>query len=236
MSTRFTGPPPGQHESLDRMADAGNYNDWLFERSRPYLGGRILDFGSGIGTFAAEASPFGDVVAVEPDPLFAAELRKRFDGSEKVTVVEADAGWLEGLDVKGAFDTVLCFNVLEHIADHERVLRAFRACLKPEGHALLLVPAHPALYGAIDRNVGHERRYTRGGLRRALQRAELTPVELRYVNPLGAVGWLVASRILRHEQVPAGPLRAYDVLVPVLRSLDRLPWPFGLSVWAVARS
>ncbi len=217
------------------MAGAGNYNDWLVERAAPFVGQSVLDFGAGIGTFSATLASRAAIVAVEPDPHFVPTLRERLAGYEEAEVVEADASWLEREDVKGRFDTVVCFNVLEHIVDDESVLRDFHDCLVPGGNVLLLVPAHRALFGEIDRSVGHERRYSRRLLRSRLIHAKLTPIEIRYVNPVGALGWLVSSRLLKRNQVPVGPLRAYDRLVPLLRSLDRLSLPFGLSVWAVAR-
>jgi SAM-dependent methyltransferase len=217
------------------MAEAGNYNDWLLERGAPYIGDHVLDFGAGIGTFTAALASQADVVALEPDPQFLPRLRQRFAGNRRVRVVHADAGWLADGEPRASFDTILCLNVLEHIQDDELVLRGFHDRLSSGGHLLLLVPAHRALYGEIDRGVGHERRYSRGPLRALLERTGFDPIEVRYVNPLGALGWLVSSRLLRRPQVPAGPLRAYDRLVPVLQRLDRLPLPFGLSVWAVAR-
>lgn len=235
MSESFLGAPSGQRESLDRMADAANYNDWLLTRADPLVGARVLDFGAGIGTFTAALSSRADVVAVEPDPHFAPQLRARFADNPRVTVVEADTGWLADGEPGGTFDTVLCLNVLEHIRDDALVLHGFHERLSPGGHLLLLVPAHRALYGEIDRSVGHERRYSRRPLRALLARIGFEPVEVRYVNPLGALGWIVSSRLLRRPQVPAGPLRAYDRLVPVLRRVDHLPLPFGLSLWAIAR-
>lgn len=237
MSASFLRPPPGQQESMDRMADAGRYNDWLLERALPYVGSRVLDFGAGIGTFtAALADGAGaEVVALEPDPQFALRLDERFGANDRVRVVAADADWLEQDEAKGSFDSVLCLNVLEHIRDHEAVLRGFHDCLVPGGHVLLLVPAHSALYGAIDRSVGHERRYSVRILRTLLLRAQLEAVEVRYVNPIGALGWFVSSRVLQRTQVPLGPLHLYDRVVPLLQRLDDLRVPFGLSIWAVAR-
>jgi SAM-dependent methyltransferase len=231
----FLSAPPGQEESLDRMAGAANYNAWLLDRAEPFIGRRVLDFGAGIGTFTAAIAARAEVVAVEPDPRLGPGLRKRFAGNGHVTVVEDDAGWLAGDDAHGTFDTVLCLNVLEHIRDDALVLRGFHDALSLGGHLLLLVPAHRTLFGEIDRSVGHERRYSRGPLRHLLERTDLQPIELRYVNPLGAVGWFVASQLLRRDQVPEGPLHAYDQLVPMLRRLDRLRLPFGLSIWAVAQ-
>jgi SAM-dependent methyltransferase len=227
--------PAGQEESLDRMAGAGNYNDWLLARAEPHLGCRVLDFGAGIGTFTEViASRAAEVVAVEPDPQFMPRLKDRFARNDHVAVVEADETWLTADHARPSFDTVVCLNVLEHIADDESVVRGFRECLEPGGRLLLLVPAHRFLFGEIDRNVGHERRYSRAALRRMLEDCQLDPIELRYVNPVGALGWLVSSRMLRRPQVPAGPLEAYDRVVPLLRRLDRLSLPFGLSLWAVA--
>jgi hypothetical protein len=93
-----------------------------------------------------------------------------------------------------------------------------------------------ALFGETDRAVGHERRYTVGSLRSQLERAGFAVEDIRYVNPLGALGWLVSSRLLKRRLVPERSLRAYDVAVPALRTLDRFRMPFGLSVWAVARA
>jgi SAM-dependent methyltransferase len=224
---------PAATLSLDRMARAHRYNAWLLERARPFMGEHVLDVGAGIGTFTALLAAEGrSVVALEPDPEYAEFLRARFANGANVAVVEADA---TEADLGEPFDSVICFNVLEHITDHAAALARFRDTLRPGGRLLLLVPAHPALYGAIDRVVGHERRYTIDGLRRLLEQARLVPELVRYVNPVGAVGWFVVSRVAKTEVVPARPLRLYDRFVPILRALDRAHLPFGLSVWAVAR-
>lgn len=214
------------------MAQADNYNTWLLDRSRPYLGRRVLDVGAGLGTFTKLAADGREVVALEPEAAFATDLRKRFAGRPNVQVVEAEADELEESE---PFDSVICFNVLEHIPDHEGALRQFHSRLAPGGHLLLLVPAHPFLFGAIDRTVHHERRYRREPLRKLLEQTGFAVQTARYVNPLGALGWLVSGRVLGRGQIPTGPLRLYDSLVPLLRALDRLALPFGLSVWAVAR-
>jgi SAM-dependent methyltransferase len=217
------------------MSSAHNYNAWLLERARPYLGPRVLDVGAGIGTFTVELVRFADsVVALEPDPEEAEVLRSRFAENERVTVLECTAADLPANELP--FDAAICFNVLEHVRDDVEALRAIHARLQPGGHLLLLVPAHPALYGETDRAVDHVRRYDGPTLRRALDSAGFELVELRHVNPVGAVGWAVSSRLLRRSEIPAGPLALYDRLVPLFKAFDRLRLPFGLSLWAVART
>jgi SAM-dependent methyltransferase len=210
------------------MAHAVAYNSWLLERAQPWLHGRVLDVGAGIGTHTLRIRELADeVVAVEPDAALAALLRLRAPG---VTVVEGDAA-----AVDRPFDAIVCFNVLEHIRDDVAALARFGELLAPAGALLLLVPAHPALYGTLDRTFGHERRYRRSELESKLSSVGLRPEVLRHVNAIGAAGWLVQSRVLRRPHLPHIGLSLYDRVVPIIRTLDRIPLPLGLSLWAVAR-
>jgi SAM-dependent methyltransferase len=228
--------PAGQLETLRRLEQAPNYNAWLLERSKPYLGRRILDIGAGTGTFTEALSKDCDhIVALEPDPVMFELLRERFAASPNVTLSKSDAAGLASASFEESFDSIICFNVLEHIADDREALDVFLARLRPGGCLLLLVPAHPTLYGSMDETVGHERRYRRAPLRKLLEEVGFRPEVIRYVNPIGAVGWFVSARILRSEYIPRGPLRLYDRLIPLFRALDRIDLGFGLSLWAVAR-
>jgi SAM-dependent methyltransferase len=221
------------HPFAGDVSVATRYNDWLLDRCRPYLGAETLDYGAGIGTFTEPLARLcRRVVAAEPLAEFAAELRRRFAETANVEVVEGDVAALpEG----EAFDSVVCLNVLEHVAEDDAALRGVLGRLRPGGHLLLLVPGHAALYGSLDETAGHERRYDPRPLRAQLERVGFEVLTARRVNPVGALGWLVSARVLRREEVAEGSFRAFDRLVPVLRHLDRVPSPLGLSVWAVAR-
>jgi SAM-dependent methyltransferase len=218
------------------MAAAENYNAWLLERSKPFLGRRALDVGAGIGTFTERLAPLCElVVAVEADAEFARILRRRFADDSNVQVIDADAGAFKEAPLPGGpFDSIICFNVLEHIQEDDEALASFRSQLAPGGALLLLVPAHPLLYGATDRMLGHERRYRKGELHGRLERAGFSVEALRHVNPIGALGWLVSARLLRRREIPRASLALFDRAVPLIRHLDRLRLPFGLSLWAVA--
>jgi SAM-dependent methyltransferase len=221
-------PEPLAHD-LQAMAGARAYNDWLIDRARPWLRGRVLDLGAGIGTHTRQLQELvPEVVAVEPEPELAELLRQNVNG---VAIVVGDA-----TAVDGSFDAIVCFNVLEHIADDEGTLRRLRELLAPGGALLLLVPAHPFLYGTIDRAFGHERRYAKDELKQKLRRAGLEPEVLHRVNPVGALGWLAQARIRKRSRMSYRGLDLYDRLVPTLRLLDNVPLPLGLSLWAVAKT
>jgi SAM-dependent methyltransferase len=223
-------------EPLEVTAAAPNYNAWLFDRARPYLGRRVLDAGAGLGTFTELLDASGhEVVALEPDSAFAQRLRERFADRPNVTVVEGVAEDTAG-ELGADFDSVFCFNVLEHVADDELALRALRQRLVPGGRLLLLIPAHELLRGQTDRSIGHRRRYAKAQVRALLRRAGYDVEILRHVNPVGALGWLLWFRLRRPSGPwPVWPYRMFDRLVPVLRPLERVPFPIGLSLWAVGR-
>ena len=57
--------------------------------------------------------------------------------------------------------------------------------LRPGGQLALLVPAHPRLYGNLDRAYGHYRRYTRSRVEQLVAGAQLELVDLYSFNLLG---------------------------------------------------
>jgi SAM-dependent methyltransferase len=216
---------------LHEIAGARHYNDWLFSRARPYLGRSVLDVGAGIGTFTERAADTGaKVTAIEPE--FGELLRGQLGNRPNVTVLEEPLEAHEGV---GEFDSILCFNVLEHVPDDGQALRGLLNELRPGGRLLLLVPAHQLLYGGFDHAAGHVRRYDREPLRALLATAGFELETVRYVNPVGALGWVARIRLSRGDDWPTTSFRTFDRLVPVLKHLDRLRLPFGLSLWAVAR-
>lgn len=227
---------PNHDDMFAAMGKAANYNAWLFGRGEHLLGSRVLDVGAGIGTFTALAAARADgVTALEPEAAYARGLRERFRTQANVEVLQAEVTDPALTDRVGTFDSIVCFNVLEHVGDDGAALACFRDLLAPGGHLLLLVPAHEWLSSRFDREVGHERRYTAASMRAALLRGGFAIDDLRYVNPVGAIGWLVSMRLRRRRGLPGGQVRAFDRIVPLLRPLDRLRLPFGQSLWVVAR-
>ena len=114
----------------------------------------------------------------------------RYQGDQRLLVRQGDLcdrdfiTWAAHYD----FDTVASTNMLEHVKHDAEALSNMYTLLQPEGHLLLFVPAMPALFGALDRALGHYRRYSKKGLRSLVSGAGFEICELYYVNVAGVLG------------------------------------------------
>lgn len=222
--------------TLERLTAAPKFNRWMFDRLRPWIGQRVLEVGSGIGNLSVFLQDRERVVLTDTEPWYLARLRERFGGRGNIEVARLYLPTVDGALAAERFDTVVCLNVLEHIEDDVASLAAMRGLLAPGGRVVLLVPALRALYGTLDRALGHFRRYTRPELIAKLQQTGLAPRHLEYFNLAGIPGWWVTGRLLRRSLIPAASLRWYDALVPLFRLERLLPWRVGQSLIAIGET
>jgi SAM-dependent methyltransferase len=220
--------------TLDNLDGADNYAGWIFELIEPHLGAEVLEIGSGHGTFTEMlARKAKRVVASDLSERCVSRLHERFSGVESVEVLH---GSVDSAAAYGPFDSVVLINVLEHIEDDDGALRELRRLLRPGGRVVLWVPAFSLLYSDFDQKIGHYRRYRRPGLRTQLSGAGYEVRDVRYVNAVGAVAWLVLARVLCRTPTNGTPVKVFDrYFVPALKRLEhRWRPPFGQSVLAVA--
>ena len=146
-------------------------------------------------------------------------------------------GYLEDAGPAGSADAVVAVNVMEHVRDDDAFLRTAHRLLAPGGHALLFVPALPALFGTLDEAFEHFRRYTRPVLADRLREAGLEPLRVQYTNLPGVAAWWLSGKVLRRRTLTARDARLYDRwVVPWVSALERV-WtpPLAQSLIAVAR-
>ncbi|MGH7569961.1 MAG: class I SAM-dependent methyltransferase [Gemmatimonadales bacterium] len=230
------GDPIGA-ATLERLAAAPRFNAWMFERLAPWVGSSVIEVGSGIGNLSAFLVDRPRVVLTDTEPHYLDRLRERFAGRANVSVRRLYLPDVDGILHVAPFDTVVCLNVLEHVADDLGSLRAIRRLLTPgAGRLLLLVPALPALYGTLDVALGHHRRYTPRDLRAKFTAAGFRTVQLEYFNLAGIPGWWLTGRVLRHRLIPSASVALFEALVPLFRLERFLPWRIGQSLIAIGEA
>ena len=234
IDTRFT-----THDAyyvMESFRRAKGFNRWTLRQFRPYLGGRVLEAGCGIGNFTELLLDRERLVCLDADPFFIEMIGRRFGHLENISVRVSDPDKPEGYagmrDER--LDTVVCCNVLEHVECDQQALAHYFELLAPGGHVLVLVPAHRWLYSKCDQNLGHRRRYSPEELGSKMEAAGFKVVMLKQFNRLGVLGWWV-NKLRGRATLSPRDMRTFERLLPIAKLLEMVtPLP-GLSVLAVGR-
>ncbi len=124
-----SAPKPAGYYGLERA-------DVVAELPRPI--GRALDVGCGEGGVgrALRAAGAESVSGIEIEPAAAELARAVVDDVYAGSVEDA----LASGELSGPFDTICCYDVLEHLVDPEPVLRALRERAAPGGRLHVSIP------------------------------------------------------------------------------------------------
>lgn len=228
--------------TLEDLSVADRLNDWMFDSIRPFVKGRILEIGSGIGNISSCFVKNGIPICVSDySSHYCALLNNKFREEELVEgVFQIDLSDTDFEDryasLIGQFDTVFALNVIEHIKDDKLAILNCKKMLSKNGHLIILVPAWQMLYNSFDQALEHYRRYTRTSVSQLFNSQKLTILRTWYFNLAGILGWFVSGTLLRKKTLPSGQLSFYNKLVPLFRIADKATFnQVGLSVIIVGR-
>jgi SAM-dependent methyltransferase len=236
--------PIGLSTMSPAIKDADNYNRMQFKLAKPYLGDNILECGTGNGimTELLDGEEVKNIYSIDIDPKCHERLKNK-TFSKKFTFEQFDLNNSDFVDMFSLrqIDTILIFNVLEHLSDDVVVLNNLSSILNPDGRIIIFVPAFNSIYGGMDLSAGHYRRYCRKELKDKLSAAGLISEKMIYINPIGFVGWWLNNKVFKIKNLENKGLNKqilfFDkLLLPISNLLNKmtLKW-FGLSIFAVCR-
>jgi 2-polyprenyl-3-methyl-5-hydroxy-6-metoxy-1,4-benzoquinol methylase len=155
--------------------------------------GRVLDVGCSEGRLAELLRSRGatHVAGIELDEEFSAAARERYDEVVQGSVPE-DLSW-----EPGSFDTILCYDILEHIYDPWSALARLERLLAPGGQLHISIPnaRHKDVWLPLVRggtfnyapagllDVTHMRFFTRSDAERMMEAAGLRHLSTTCVPP-----------------------------------------------------
>jgi SAM-dependent methyltransferase len=228
---------PEGWETLDVIAEADSFNEWMYQTIKPYCRGRILEIGSGIGNisqFFVDAN--ADITLSDIRVAYCNELRKKFTTVRDVLELDLthpsfDLTYAAHLQ---QYETVFALNVVEHIEDDALAIRNCHKLLKDGGWLIILVPAYQALYNRFDKELEHFRRYTKKELNRKMTNAAFRIKHSQYFNFMGIPGWYISGKLQKNKTIPKSQMSFYNKLVPVFKLVDKCLFnSAGLSVVSV---
>jgi len=214
---------------------------WILRTRPPSSDDVLLDCGAGTGRFAKEMEAHCRVLVLDDHEEALRLLRTRFRG-EQIMSLAGDQVPLPDHSV----EYVTALDVLEHVPDDAAVVRGFHRLLKPDGLAVVTVPASMALWSDWDVALHHYRRYDREQLSALFPSEAWDVVQLNYTNvAVYPAVWLVRrwrrwfpaknSGGRAEDRKPCGLFnRLLRWQFTTLARL-RMPMPFGVSLLLVAR-
>ncbi len=195
--------PIGLETMSPAMRDMQCYPRYLLDHVLPYLGNRVWEIGVGSGQYTRHLLTLGkQVLGTDIDPKCLQDLKGLLEVDPPSSLnclrtAVVDLTDRDSIIAQADFcaDSILCFNVLEHIEDHRSALEWIRQSVDRSAVLALIVPAHPMLYGQMDREAGHFRRYTRASATEVLLSSGWQVERCQYINWVGAVGWWYHNRV-----------------------------------------
>lgn len=224
-------------ETLQAIAGANQFNEWMYQTTSQNLNGHIIEIGSGIGNISSFY--IRDKRKIQLSDIrdnYCSFLRDNFgeeecvSGISKIDLVHPDFSNVYA-ELIGQFDGLFALNVVEHIKDDTLAIANCKKLLKKGGRMVILVPAYQSLYNSFDTALEHYRRYNKTTLKKLFTTNQLTISHSQYFNMAGILGWFVTGSLMKKKIIPGGQMKLYNQLVPIFKLVDKvLLNQIGLSV------
>jgi len=238
LKCKFNNYDIGQ-ETLGRMKIMKNYNNWIFNQIKEYLGEHILEIGSGMGNISRLLVSYKkNLLLTDIRKDYLEYLRQRFIGNPKVKVFYYDISSSKiTKNILRKIDTIVCINVLEHLKNDRKALQNFHKILVDKGRLIIIVPALKCLYGTLDKKLDHYRRYEKDKLRGKITDSGFTIEKMYYHNFFSSFGWFFNGRIMKKNVITSLGVLLLDKLIPLFAWIEKqIKIPFGLSIIVIARN
>jgi SAM-dependent methyltransferase len=170
-------------KSFDHLASIEDEHFWFVPRGKLLTSlllkhfpnaQAFLEIGCGNGAVLNDISARTNDMQLFGSELHPAGLsvaRRRL--AKRAQFVQMDA---RKIMAENCFDVIGAFDVIEHIAEDEDVIRSAHRALRPKGGLIVSVPQHPWLWSSADEIAYHVRRYRRGEMEDRMRRNGFTIV------------------------------------------------------------
>lgn len=218
--------------ALERFDKANIWIKYIIAQIHPCLKGNILEVGAGCGSFTESyIKNEHKITLTDHDSRNIEELGKKFKNFSNVNIISKD---VENFSEK--FDTIIYFNVLEHIEKDDKEIKDSLDKLNEGGHLIILVPAHQKLYGNLDEAVGHFRRYDISFFKKGFKNSIL--LKAKYLDIMGYFLYFLNKVFFKKEVYPTKfKIFIWDkIFTPITIVIDFITgYKFGKNVLCILK-
>ena len=233
----MTEPQIYEGHDLEILADLPNYYGWIIEQFSPYLKGRTMEIGTGIGTISKLIFNYTEeLVLVEPFSHLTKYIPRSISNSPSVSIYNETLEQRLPQMVDQSCDTIVMVNVLEHIEDDGAAIEALHRVLKPGGYLLLFVPALQFLFSELDSKHGHFRRYHLAPLAYKLNKHGFKIHDKKYFDLFGVFPWWLINTLAKKKDFNPAMATLYDrFFIPITKYIERfISPPLGKNILIIA--
>lgn len=214
---------------LDTFDAAKKFRNYQIYYLKSYIKDPFLEVGAGKGGLTNLYEKFTkDITLLEPDNKLFQILKKKFK-KKKIKIKN------QTIDkIKFKYQTIIYFDVLEHIKDDLKEVKVASKKLKKSGNLIFNVPAHQLFYNEFDKAVGHFKRYNKKDFQDIEKKTDLKIEKLIYYDSIGLL-FLILNKIFRLKKTNLkNKIYFWNILIPLSKIIDKLTFnKFGKSLLCV---
>ena len=214
---------------LDTFDAAKKFRNYQIYYLKSYIKDPFLEVGAGQGGLTNLYKKFTkDITLIEPDKKLFQLLRKKFRKKNiKIKNQTIDK-------IKFKYQTIIYFDVLEHIKSDLKEVKIASKKLKKNGNLIFNVPAHQLFYNEFDKAVGHFKRYNKKDFKDIEKKTDLKIEKLIYYDSIGLL-FLILNKVFKLKETNLkNKIYFWNMLIPLSKIIDKLTLnKFGKSLLCV---
>lgn len=202
---------------LDTFDAAKKFRNYQIYYLKSYIKDPFLEVGAGKGGLTNLYKKFTkDITLIEPDNKLFQLLRKKFRKKNiKIKNQTIDK-------IKFKYQTIIYFDVLEHIKSDLKEVKIASKKLKKNGNLIFNVPAHQLFYNEFDKAVGHFKRYNKKDFKDIEKKTDLKIEKLIYYDSIGLL-FLILNKIFKLKETNLkNKIYFWNMLIPLSKIIDKL--------------
>lgn len=217
---------------LEYFDSSYNFRNYQLLLIKKYLKKKIAEVGPGRGGFVDYYEKYSkSIYLVEPDKKLFRFLKKKYF-NRKITIKNSIID-----KIQNKFNTILYFDVLEHIENDLKEVKLAKKKLKKNGFLIFSVPAFQVFYNNFDKSVGHYKRYNKKDFRLIATKTNLKIEKIIYYDSIGLLLVMLGKIFNPSNKNLENNIKIWNFLIPLSKFIDLITFnKFGKSLLCVFKN